>query len=160
MLVLQTLTLAGCGIMAYQDIRDREVIWVLFPLLGTCLALTFGLQVGLSLYAMTILINLVLTSGVILLLWTVTTFLFKKPFLNVSFGLGDLLLFYMIALGFPTMTFVHLLVGSLLFSLVAFSLMKILLQTKTVPLAGLMGLFLMAMTLLSLVPGSPSLYTY
>jgi len=160
MLALQLFSVIGYGIMAYQDIRDREVLWVLFPMLGTCLALTFGLQVGLSLFALTILINLVLTSCVIFLLWTVTRFLFRKPFLNVSFGLGDLLLLYMIALGFPTMTFVHLLVGSLLFSLVAFFLMKVLLRTETVPLAGLMGLFLMAMTLLSLIPGSPSLYTY
>lgn len=160
MLVLQLLSVLGYGIMAYQDIRDREVFWVLFPLLGTSLALTFGLQVGMSLIAMTILINLVLTTGMVLLLWAVTKFLFKKPFLNVSFGLGDLLLLYVLALGFPTMTFVYLLVGSLLFSLVAFFLMKILLQTKTVPLAGLMGLFLMAMTLLSLIPGTPSLYTY
>ncbi|MEQ5790801.1 hypothetical protein J4E06_07040 [Muricauda sp. NFXS6] len=160
MLVLQLLSVVGYGIMAYQDIHDREVIWVLFPLLGTSLALTFGLQVGMSLYAMTILINLILTSCVILLLYTITRFLFKKTFLNVSFGLGDLLLLYIIALGFPTMTFVFLLVGSLLFSVVSFFTMKLLLKTKTVPLAGLMGLFLMAMTLLSLMPGTPSLYAY
>jgi len=160
MLVLQLFSVLGYGMMAYQDIRDREVTWVLFPLLGTSLALTYGLQVGIAIFTMAILVNLILTSIIVLLLWAITKFLFKKPFLNVSFGLGDLLLLYVLALGFPTMTFVYLLVGSLFFSLVAFFTMKLLLQTKTVPLAGLMGLFLMAMTLLALIPGTPSLYAY
>jgi len=160
MLVLQLFSVLGYGIMAYQDIRDREVTWILFPLLGTLLALTFGLQVGISIFAVAILVNLILTSITVLLLWAVTKFLFKKPFLNVSFGLGDLLLLLVLALGFPTMTFVYLLVGSLLFSLVAFYTMKLLLQVKTVPLAGLIGLFLLTVTLLSLIPGTPSLYAY
>ncbi len=160
MLVLQSLSVFGYGIMAYQDIKDREVTWVLFPLLGICLALTYGLQVGISVYAHAIMVNLILTTSVVLLLWAITKLIFKKPFLNVSFGLGDLLFLYALSLGFPTVTFVFLLVGSLLFSLLAFLLMKILLQTKTVPLAGLMGLFLMAVTLLALMPGAPSLYAY
>lgn len=160
MLLLQLFSVLGYGIMAYQDIRDREVSWVLFPLLGICMALTHSLQVGISVFTHTIMINLILTSCVLFLLWASTRFILKKPFLDVSFGLGDMLFLYVFALGFPTMTFVYLLVGSLLFSLVAFYLMKILLQTKTVPLAGLMGVFLMALSLLALIPGTPSLYAY
>jgi hypothetical protein len=160
MLVLQFLSVFGYGIMAYQDMRDREVTWVLFPLLGTCLALTHILQVGFSVFVHAIVINLILITCVVSLLWSITTFGFKKSFLNVSFGLGDLLFLYIFAMGFPTMTFVYLMVGSLLFSLLAFLLMKLVLQSQTVPLAGLMGLFLIAMTLLSWVPGTPSLYAY
>ncbi|MCK0160139.1 hypothetical protein [Allomuricauda sp. F6463D] len=160
MLVLQLLSVFGYGIMAYQDIRDREVSWVLFPLLGICLALSYGLQVGISVFTFSVMVNLILITCVVLLLWGITKFILKKPFLDVSFGLGDMLFLYVFALGFPTMTFVFLLVGSLLFSLAAFFLMKFLLQTKTVPLAGLMGLFLMAFILLALIPGTPSLYAY
>ncbi|WP_375334380.1 hypothetical protein [Flagellimonas sp. C4] len=160
MLVLQLLSTVGLGIMAYQDMRDREVTWVLFPLLGTSLALTHILQVGFSVFVHAIVINLILITCVVSLLWSITTFGFKKSFLNVSFGLGDLLFLYIFAMGFPTMTFVYLMVGSLLFSLLAFLLMKLVLQSQTVPLAGLMGLFLIAMTLLSWVPGTPSLYAY
>lgn len=146
--------------MAYQDLKDREVLWVLFPILGTSLALTYGMQVGISIFVYMIAVNLTLTTYIILLLWAITKFVFKKNFLNVSFGLGDLLLLYVLGLGFPTMTFVILLVGSLLFSVVAFFIMKLWLHAKTVPLAGLMGLFLMATTLLTLIPGTPSLYVY
>lgn len=160
MMVLQLLSALGLGIMAYQDMRDREVSWLLFPLLGISLGLTFGLQVGLTVFLYTILLNLVLVTVMVALLWAITKFIFKKTFLDVSFGLGDLLLLYVFALGFPTMTFVYLLVGSLLFSLLAFLLMKLILQSQTVPLAGLMGLFLIAMTFLSWVPGTPSLYAY
>ncbi|GAB4519945.1 MAG: hypothetical protein Tsb004_31040 [Allomuricauda sp.] len=160
MMVLQLLSAVGLGIMAYQDMRDREVSRLLFPILGVSLGVTFGLQVDLTVFLYAILLNLALVTVMVALLWAITTFIFKKPFLNVSFGLGDLLLLYVFALGFPTMTFVHLLVGSLLFSVLAFLLMKLVLQSQTVPLAGLMGLFLIAMTLLSWVPGTPSLYAY
>lgn len=160
MMVLQLLSALGLGIMAYQDMRKREVSWLLFPLLGISLGLTFSLQVGLTVFLYTTLLNLVLVTVIVVLLWAITTFIFKKPFLNVSFGLGDLLMLYVSALGFPTMTFVYLLVGSLLFSLVAFMVMKLVLQSQTVPMAGLMGLFLIAMTVLSWIPGTPSLYTY
>lgn len=160
MMVLQLLSTVCLGIMAYQDMRKREVSWLLFPLLGISLGLAFSLQVGLTVFLYTTLLNLVLVTVIMVLLWAITTFIFKKAFLNVSFGLGDLLMLYVCALGFPTMTFVYLLVGSLLFSLVAFMVMKLVLQSQTVPLAGLMGLFLIAMTLLSWMPGSPSLYTY
>lgn len=159
-MVLQLLSAVGLGIMAYQDMRDREVSWLLFPILGVSLGLTFGLQVGLTVLLYAILLNLVLVTVMVALLWSITKFFFKKPFLNVSFGLGDLLLLYVFALGFPTMTFVYLLVGSLLFSLVAFIIMKLVLQSQTVPLAGLMGLFLIAMTVLSWMPGTPSLFIY
>ncbi len=159
-MMLQLLSAVGLGIMAYQDMRDREVSWLLFPLLGISLGLTFGLQVGLTVFFYATLLNLALVTVMVALLWAITTFIFKKPFLDVSFGLGDLLLLYVFALGFPTMTFVFLLVGSLLFSLLAFMLMKLVLQSQTVPLAGLMGVFLIAMILLSWMPGTPSLYTY
>lgn len=160
MLTLQLLSMFGYCIIAFQDIKDREVTWMLFPFLGSCLGLTYGLQVGASVFTYVIMVNLILTTCVLLLLYAITKLIFKKPFLDVSFGLGDLLFLYVLALGFPTMTFVYILVGSLLFSLMAFFLMKILLQTKTVPLAGLMGIFLMALSLLALMPGTPSLYAY
>lgn len=160
MFMLQLFSLFGYGIIAYQDVRDREVTWIWFPLLGICLGLVYGVQVGFAVYAYAAMTNLILTSAIILLLWAVTRYVLKKPFLNVSFGLGDLLFLYAMALGFPTMTYVYLLVGSLIFSLVAFIPMKLFLKVNTVPLAGLMGSFLIAITLLSLLPGAPSLYAY
>lgn len=158
MLVLQTLTLAGCGIMVFQDFKYREVSWVLFPILGLTLGVLHLFHVDLSLFCVSVLGNAVVVSGILLILWAVTKFIFKKAFLNVSFGLGDVLFLYAIALGFPTITFIYLLVGSICFSLVAFILLNRFKKMKTVPLAGLMGIFLMAVTLLTLFPNTPSLY--
>jgi len=79
-------------------------------------------------------------------------------FLNVSFGLGDLLFFYALAFGFPTVTFLVLFVLSILFSLFVFALLKTKKGTETVPLAGLMGLFLTGVLLVSFFPNAPSLY--
>jgi len=160
MFMLQLFSLLSYGIIAYQDVRDREVTWIWFPFLGISLGLVHGLQVGFPVFAYAVITNLILTSGILLLLWAVTRYVLKKPFLNVSFGLGDLLFLYAMALGFPTMTYVYLLVTSLIFSLVAFIPMKLFLKVNTVPMAGLMGLFLMTITLLSILPGAPSLYAY
>lgn len=160
MFMLQLFSLFSYGIIAYQDVRDREVTWIWFPLLGISLGLVHGLQVGFFVFAYAAITNLMLTSSILLMLWAVVRYILKKPFLNVSFGLGDLLFLYAMALGFPTMTYVYLLVASLIFSLVAFIPMKLFLKVSTVPMAGLMGLFLMAITLLSLLPGAPSLHAY
>lgn len=158
MLLLQTLTLAGCGIMAFQDFRDREVTSVLFPILGLTLGVLHLFHVDLSLFFVSVLGNSIVVSSILLILWAVTKYIFKKAFLNVSFGLGDVLFLYALALGFPTVTFIYLLVGSICFSLVAFILLNRFKKMKTVPLAGLMGIFLMAVTLLTLFPNTPSLY--
>ncbi|MDC6384613.1 hypothetical protein D2V93_06965 [Flagellimonas taeanensis] len=158
MLALQTLTFAGCGIMAFQDFKDREVTWVLFPILGLLMALLHLFHVEMTLFFVSVLGNVVVVSGILLILWAVTKYIFKKVFLNVSFGLGDVLFFYALALGFPTITFIYLLVGSICFSFVAFFLLNRFIKMKTVPLAGLMGIFLMAVTLLTLFPNTPSLY--
>lgn len=158
MLVLQTLTLAGCGIMAFQDFRDREVNWVLFPLLGLVLGLCHLFHVDLSLFFASVLGNILVVSCILIILWAITKYIFKKNFLNVSFGLGDVLFFYALALGFPTVTFIYLLVGSICFSLAAFAVVNRFIKMETVPLAGLMSIFLMAVTLLTLLSNTPSLY--
>lgn len=72
--------------------------------------------------------------------------------------MGDVLFFYAFALGFPTMTFVLLFVGAIFFSLLVFLILKMGRPMETVPLAGLMGLFVMGVLVSSLFPDTPSLY--
>lgn len=144
--------------MAYQDLKDREVSWILFPILAISLALLHGHQVDRTAFGISILINILLVSFIVLILWSITRFVFRKEFLNVSFGLGDLLFLYAFAMGFPTVTFIYLLLGSIGFSSLGFVIMKLFLKSGTVPLAGLMGIFLIVILALSLLPNSPSLY--
>ena len=158
MFVLQLLTILGCGIVAIQDLRDREVMWILFPAIAVFLAGLHISHVGVEHFIFFALNNSILVSCILLLLWAVTKFVFNKRFLDVSFGLGDMLFMYAFALGFPTLTFIVLLVGSILFSLVAFVLLKLFVRAETVPLAGLMGIFLITVLLATALPNSLSLY--
>lgn len=158
MLVLQLLTMIGCGIVAIQDFRDREVMWIFFPLIALMLGGLHVFQVGMEYFAFFALSNVVLISCVLFILWAITKFVLNKSFLDVSFGLGDMLFMYAFALGFPTLTFIVLFVGSIFFSLFAFVLLKVFAKSETVPLAGLMGIFLIAILLMGYLPNAPSLY--
>ncbi len=158
MLILQLLTITGFGVVAFQDFKERAVTLLVFPLIAILLAFLHMYHVGLEFFLFFALYNILLVSGVMAILWLTTKFLLKKRFLDVSFGLGDMLFFYAFALGFPTLTFIVLFVGAIGFSLFVFSILRIIYKVETVPLAGLMGIFLIGVILYSFLPNSPSLY--
>lgn len=158
MMAFQLLTVVTCSIIAVQDFRERKVLWLCFPFVAIFLACLHIKHVGLLPFLYAALTNVFLTSCILLILWLVTKYIFKKDFLNVSFGLGDMLFMYAFAMGFPTITFILLFVASICFSLMVFIFMKVLGNIETVPLAGLMGIFLVAVILMAHLPNSPSLY--
>lgn len=96
----------------------------------------------------------------ILILYLYTKKIAKKKFLNYSFGLGDILFFYAIAIGFPTITFIVIYSFSIIFSLFTFLIFKKSSNFKTVPLAGLMSFFLFFIITYSMLITTPSLYFY
>ncbi|MEK6152015.1 hypothetical protein WIW50_02080 [Flavobacteriaceae bacterium 3-367] len=147
-----------CGLITYQDFTQRRVLWILFPLLGLLLGTVHFLHSSPSLFLGYALLNGLLVSAVILILYLYTKGLRKKAFLNASLGLGDILFFYVLGLAFPTLTFITLFACSLIFSLIAFLLLKKGLQWSTVPLAGLMSIFLTLIIAYSLFFNSPNLY--
>ncbi len=153
--------LAAClsfGAIAVQDIRERMVQWMLFPLAGIFLALAHLQHTTLLLFLISCGANILLVTAVLLLLWGYTRYFRKKRFLNTSFGLGDILFFYAFALGFPTLTFTILFAAAIVFSLLAFVILRYLKESETVPLAGFMGIFLMVTFLLQLFTPGISLY--
>ncbi|MDC6390956.1 general secretion pathway protein [Maribacter sp. PR1] len=157
---LKIALLVGLTLIFLQDLKDREVWWFLFPTVGLLMG---GIHVMSTYMVMTyshILMNLVLITAILLILWGYTRFITKSRFLNVSFGLGDLLFFYAFALGFPTVTFIVLFVASILVSL-TWSLIYLKKNSKkTIPLAGLMSSFLILVYTLSLFTYSPALFTF
>lgn len=158
MLLLQILTILGCGVITYQDFRDRMVTWTLFP---TVALLLFAMHLHRSDWEPLLLfslINCMMVTAVLLILFLYSKLVLRKRFLDVSLGTGDVLFFYALALGFPTFTFVLLFTGAIFFSLMAFLIIKIGGPVKTVPLAGLMGLFLIGVLIVSLFRVTPSLY--
>nr|WP_299381206.1 hypothetical protein [Allomuricauda sp.] len=156
--ILKILAISGLAIVAYQDFKLRAVSIVLFPILAILLSVHLLLQMEMESFLVSVLTNIFLVSGILLILWSITKYLFKKEFLNVSFGLGDLLFFYVFALGFPTVTFILLFVSAIIFSHLTFLVLQMFRKTESVPLAGLMALYLSGILLVSFSPASPSLY--
>ncbi len=147
--------------IAFQDFKERKVYWFLFPLLGLSLSVLYINTVTVAeIFGLSILLNILIVSLVLLSIFLVTKLLFKKPFLDHSFGLGDLLFFYAMALGFPTITFIVLFANALLFALFFFLVVKKYQKIKTVPLAGLMSIFLFLVLSISIFIKEPSLYIY
>ncbi len=147
--------------ITYQDFKERKVFWFLFPLAMLLFGLLYYVQVtGMSVFLYQILTNIFLVTSIWTILFLYTHFITKKKFLNHSLGLGDILFFYTLGLGFPTLTFIVLFVGSTLFSLLVFLIIKRNLNHKTVPLAGLMGLFIIFVLLYSFIFKYPPLYGY
>ena len=109
---------------------------------------------------MQIAINLILISSILLILYIYTKLIKKQKFLNHSLGLGDIFFFFIMAIGFPTVTFSVLFVCSMVFSLVVYLFIKNKLSQKTVPLAGLMSLFMALIFGVSLLKGVPNLYRF
>jgi len=155
---LQLLTILGCMTIAYQDIKDRMVNWVLFPIVGFLLGFLYLQQTSMTIFALNVGANIGIVCTVIFLLWVYTKFIRKQDFLNASFGLGDILVLCAFALGFPTVTFIVLLASSLCFSVLAFIVLNYFTNTRTVPLAGFICLFLTYILLFSRLPGFVSLY--
>jgi len=158
------LKVVTCGVLAlvfYQDLKEREVYWFLFPFLGMLLGVIHYLNAAtVMVFTYVVLLNFLLVTGVILIVFLANKFWIKKPFLDHSFGLGDALFFYAFAFGFPTMTFIILFANSLLFSLAVYLFIKKHKQVETVPLAGLMSLFVLTVLGLSVFVKTPSLYTF
>ncbi|UJH68654.1 hypothetical protein [Allomuricauda sp. SCSIO 65647] len=158
MLFLELLTMLGFGMIAHQDFKERAVLWVLFPILAVLLALLHLRHMPFDHFAWFALLNMLLVSLILLVLWAYTKHIMQQKFLNTAFGLGDMLFLYAFALGFPTVTFIVLLVGALCFSILAYLALKPFMEMETVPLAGLMGIFLIGVLVLSHLPDFPSLY--
>ncbi|MEN1784423.1 MAG: hypothetical protein AAGF77_04710 [Bacteroidota bacterium] len=148
------------GGIALQDFKERQVYGFLFPVLAIILGYAHVL-VGPS-WAVTALqmaLNMLLVTLVVTIAYGYTKFLKKQAFLNHSLGLGDILFFGAMAVGFPSTVFLVLFTGALLFSLLVFWALRAHFKDGTIPLAGLMGLFLIAVLGVSLLFKQPLLYT-
>ncbi len=149
------------GYITVQDFKERKVYWFLFPLVIILLGLVHFLNTAAPLaFFNYILLNTLFVSVIISVLYLFTRIIIKKKFLNHGLGLGDILFFYAFALGFPTVTFVILFANAILFALLLFLVSKKRLHLRTVPLAGLMGLFLILVFIYNLIFQSPPLYGY
>jgi len=131
------LTLAA---IAYQDIKERQVYWFLFPTVAVFCAVLHHYNTLFELFKIAIVINI----GFIGLLFF-CVYGYARIKMNTTFedviGLGDVLLFIALAFSFAAISFITLFIFSLFFSLVLHLALKAKSKHTTVPLAGFVGLF-------------------
>jgi len=143
-LILASVAVVLCVIVAYQDFRFREINFLLIIILGFIVgARKFFLTSFLELFLIDFLINAMIC--IILLAALRIYYLLRKKSFKESIGNGDLLLFLIFALGMDSLDFPINFTFALVFSLIAHILLKsFYLRHQTIPLAGLMCLYLSA----------------
>lgn len=128
-------------IIFFQDTKQRLVYWFLYPLVGIAALI---IQANSNNYYISLthsginlaIITIMLSTGLLY-----AKFKMKKKFVNESMGIGDILLFGSLCFAFASVTFVILLIFSLIFSLLLHVYFVQKSEDKTVPLAGYMSLF-------------------
>jgi len=140
----------------YQDQKDRMVYWWFFLMSGIGFSIVHVQEVGWLQFGIHTSFNVGLVSVILIVLMFYLRIRFQTFRLKSVLGLGDMILFFALALGFATLSFITLFVFGLLFSLVLHLTFKkkydYTLSRKrthnesnsqeiTVPLAGYLSLF-------------------
>lgn len=155
--LVKSLLMISLVAIVYQDFKDRHVfLWsLLMALIG------FGYLHYQQRPAVSFLLPALLNMGIVLLivfvLFSYARIRLKQPLADV-FGPGDFLFFIVIAVGFPSLSFIILFSFSLFFSLAVYLMLKSKFKHKTVPLAGLQALFFGILFLLNWTFYFSSLY--
>ncbi|MCH2197058.1 hypothetical protein [Kordia sp.] len=134
-------------LIAYQDIKDRSVYWFLFPIVASTAGYLYFTETFFELFWRMTVVNLGIIVLILVVLQTYTKFKLKTSLQEV-FGLGDALLFMSLCVAFPIAPFIIFFVFSLLFSLVLHFVLQHKMKQLSVPLAGYMSLFFIAIYLL------------
>lgn len=139
-LVITILLVLTFTFILYQDVKDRNVYWFLYPLIGIFCFILSSFEIGIKNTTTNTLINISIVLLILGISKIYVTIKIKKTFINEVIGLGDILFFVFISCSFATITFIILFTFSLIFSLLLYLILDKK-QNKTVPLAGYMSLF-------------------
>ncbi|MCF6297760.1 MAG: hypothetical protein L3J08_07235 [Flavobacteriaceae bacterium] len=150
MIVIKTVLLISLLLIFYQDIKQRAVWIILLPVFAVTGAVLFYTETIADHFIYAVPINLTIVGVLILINYLFAKFILKKSLFKETLGVGDLLFFIAFALSFPTLSFINFFVFSLLFSLAVQMVLKLFTKEKsnntqkTIPLAGYMSVFLIA----------------
>jgi hypothetical protein len=155
--ILTLLFLIGLFLLSYQDFKERKVTALIFFYLAILGGYMHYTTQYIEMYLFSLVLNFSILLFLILILLVYAKFVMRKK-INETIGLGDVLFFGVLALSFPTVSFLILFSSSLIFSLVTFLFLKQKIKVKTVPLAGLQGVFLAIVMILNLFFNLVDLY--
>ena len=139
-LFLKTGTLIMLLAITYQDLKDQKVVAWLFLCAGILISTLYFTEVDTTQYLIAVLLNVSILLLIVLILALYSKLILQKPFFD-TIGLGDILFFLIIALGFSTVTFLILFSTSILFTGATYFIFKKQLKTTKIPLAGFQALF-------------------
>jgi len=156
---LKIILICTLALIFYQDLKERQVYWFLFPLFATCSAVLFYTSTIPELFYVSVGMNIICISILLLIVFLYSRLKLKTTFYK-TIGLGDVLLFIGLVFSFSTISFLVIFVFSLLFALVSHLLVKQYSKFQTVPLAGYISLFY-SIAYISYWTGlTPSLYAF
>lgn len=127
-------------VIAFQDIKARQVYWFLFPFVGVLSGILYFNNTLPELFFNTVILNLCFVFILLVAMLSYTRMKLKAGFFK-AIGLGDILLFLGLSFSFSTISFLVLFIGSLCFSLVMHLVFRKKSALATIPLAGYMGIF-------------------
>lgn len=161
MIWLKIILITIFGVIFWQDYKERLVYWYLYPFVGI---LGFSIQLfftDISLIFVNSSVNLCLVVTMLLILWVYSKLILKQNLINKGIGIGDVLFFVFLSFCFSIISFFVLFVFSLLFSLILY-LILIRAKTKmeTIPLAGFMSLFFVAVYVSTFFLNSNFIFAY
>ena len=159
LLFLKFLLLLTLGYITYQDFKEQKVYTVLLIAAIVFIGFLHYKHSIFTQFLMTSFFNVLIIGSILLIIWLYAKFKLQQPLQNI-FGLGDLLFFLAIAVGFPTIPFIVLFSFSLFFSLILFLMIKRKFQWNVVPLAGLQALFFSLIFLLNWIFNRINLYQF
>ncbi len=156
-LTLKLLLIISLLSVTYQDIKERRVSLFLFVAVGLLLGYFHYIESSIEVFLISITVNISVVLLILLILFLYSKIKLKKN-LNQTFGIGDAVFFSVLAIGFPTATFLVLFSFSLFFSFIVFLILKKKLKHSTVPLAGFQALFISIIFLVNWVFRFTNLY--
>jgi hypothetical protein len=156
MLLLNILAMGVLGVITWQDLTRRAILWIVFPA-GFVVFFMMGI---LKIEAREYLINILLNFLFVLILLTLSTVYFsikkRKPVnvIDKYFGMGDFLFLVILCTVFSPVNFIIFLTGCFFLILLLYLIVAIFKHSdRQIPLAGLMAFFLIAVMVTDMLTG-------
>jgi len=149
LIVFLKLFLVGLlSLVCYEDFKYQAVTaWYFLVIASIGGYLFLDTTPVVVVYLCQIFVNVALVGMVLMVLYTYSWYKIKRPFFSEVFGIGDVLFFIFLAVSFPVISFLVIFSLATFFSLILSKVLPRLRKQKTVPLAGLMAVFVLVVYL-------------
>lgn len=140
MFFIKTILMLTFLLIFLQDIKERQVYWFLFPIIGFLSGILFYKKTLPELFFSSVITNMIFIFILIFVIFLYTKFKLNTKVLD-TIGLGDLALFFVLSVSFSSISFISIFISALIFSLILHLFLVKTQNAVTVPLAGYMSLF-------------------